>query len=269
MRPARRTSAGSQGRPRDASTPSHGLRGRAPASRAISSNFAVRQDPWRLEGEIAASLFFGNTSQATVNLRSALERADSLRELGVDGSFTYGEATDPETERAFVTRRSWAAGGSYDHRPLARLSPFLFTRVERSLEKRIDLRTEAGVGTKYTLVRSDQGQLDLSVAALVERTEPANGAEDPDVLARWSLRLRARKTTAGGRLMFSSETFWRPRLGDPEVFTLATTQSLAAQFTERISLKLTFVDKYDSEATTRGARSNNDGQLLLGVLSSL
>ena len=115
------------------------------------------QDPWRLEGEIAASLFFGNTSQTTVNLRSALERADSLRELGVDGSFTYGEATDPETERGFRHGAAPGPRGKLRSSAAGTLSPFLFTRVERSLEKRIDLRTEAGVGTKYTFGRAIEG----------------------------------------------------------------------------------------------------------------
>ena len=239
---------------------------------ALGPAALAAQDTWQVEGEIAASLFFGNTDQATVSVRSGVAHADSLREVGLGGSFTYGEATDPESGLDFVTRRSWTADASYDHRPLERWSPFLFGRIERSLEKRLNLRVEWGIGAKYTVVRSEQGQLDLSVGVLGERTDARGvpvGIEDPEVRARWSVRLRARRELAGGRVSFNSETFWRPQLDNAGVATASTTHSLAAQLTERVSLKLTLVDHYDSGAMERGARSNNDGQLLLGVLTAL
>jgi len=200
----------------------------APALVLGPAALAAAQDAWQVEGEIAASLFFGNTDQATVSVRSGVAHTDSLREVGLGGSFTYGEATDPESGLDFVTRRSWTADASYDHRPLKQWSPFLFGRIERSLEKRLNLRVEWGIGAKYTVVRSEQGQLDLSVGVLGERTDARwvpVGIEDPEVRARWLVRLRARRELAGGRVSFNSETFWRLQLDNAGVATVSTTHS--------------------------------------------
>ena len=35
--------------------------------------------------------------------------------------------------------------------------------------------------------------------------------------------------------------------------------------TELVNLKVTYLDNYDSEARGRGAKSNYDGQLVLGI----
>jgi hypothetical protein len=236
---------------------------------AASPGAAQETGPWKIEGEIGASLFFGNTSQTTVGTRVAAARADSAREVAVDGIFTYGEASDPDGE-SFVNKRSWAAGATYDHRPYARWSPFALGRVESSYEKRIELRYNVGAGAKLRLLVNERSRADVSVALLAERTNPADVvSEKPELLARWSARARASRSFGDGRISLGSESSWRPRVERIADFTCVTTNTLSLPLSERVGLKLTFVDSYDSEAEGRGARSNNDGQLLLSVLSRL
>ena len=223
--------------------------------------------PWRAAGELGGAAFFGNTSAVTLTARAAVALADSVRELSADGTYTYGQATDRDGD-SFMNKRSWAVGLTFDHHPLERWSPFVFTRLESSLEQRIDLRSNLGLGGKYTLVNNETSAVDMSLALLGERTDPADQVAEPILLLRWSGRLRGRRMLVGGRLTLASETFWKPHVTELEEFTLTLSSSVAFVLTDRVSLRISFLDSYDSEARERGARSNNDGQVLVSVLSA-
>ena len=60
----------------------------------------------------------------------------------------------------------------------------------------------------------------------------------------------------------------RAEVRDSGAFTLISRTSLAFQISQRIGVQFSFVDNYDSEAESRGARSNNDGQLFFGVVGT-
>lgn len=228
--------------------------------------------PWTTEAELGGAYFFGNTSQTTITTRLGTERADSVREVSLDGRFAYGEARDDEGND-FVNKRSWKVSTSFDHHPFERWSPFATGELESSFERRIELRYTFGVGAKYTVTRSDRGRLDFSGALLGEETNPSDGANvspdfDDDLLARWSFRARARRSWDEGRLTFSSESSYRPEFSHWDDFTFTSTTSVGFRLNETLGLKLTFVDTYDSEAEARGARTNNDGQVLASLLAT-
>ena len=86
----------------------------------------------------------------------------------------------------------------------------------------------------------------------------------PTSVARWSLRARTRQKLTDG-VRFSHVTFYQPSVERLGRFTINSTTSLAANLTSAMALTITFQDTYDSEARSRGARSNNDGQLLFGI----
>ncbi len=231
---------------------------------------AQQADHWTVSGELGASFFFGNTRQITLASQLSAALADSAREFSGEAAFAYGEASDA-AGATFVNKRSWELGLTYDHHPLERWSPFLLAKVESSWEKRIELRYNAGVGAKYTLDRRPDRRVDLSAAVVAERTRPTDLAPDSDVkvLARWSVRFRAKRSLLDdGRFTLSEETWYRPQVDVPSEFTLTSTTGLSYQLNDVIALKLTFADAYDSQAVARGARTNNDGQLLFSVLSS-
>ena len=222
----------------------------------------------RLEAELSASLFFGNTEQTLATMRTAYERADSSHALRGEVRFNYGEMDD-ETRGRHVSRRSWIGSANLDWRPFAPNSQFVLATVESSLEKRIDLRYSGGVGHKVLLVRGERSSVDVSLALLAERTitrEDADVAPVPDeLLARWSARFRARHDFSD-RTSFRSETFYRPAFDGFGRFTFTTTTSIAYRMTTFASLRISFQDNYDSEARSRGARTNNDGELVVGLL---
>lgn len=228
-------------------------------------------DDWKTEVEVGGAVFFGNTSQTTFTSRAATETADSTRELSVGGRFSYGEATD-EDGVDFVTQRSWKITSSFDHRPFAEWSPFAFAGLESAFERKIDLRYDFGVGARYLVQRSERGRVDVSLAVLGEETNPIPGSVDPDfddgLHARWSLRTRARRSWAEERLSVEAEGFYRADVDRIENFTTSLTSSVGFRLNESLSLKLTFLDTYDSEAEARGARTNNDGQVFVTLLGT-
>ncbi|MDX1623179.1 MAG: DUF481 domain-containing protein [Gemmatimonadota bacterium] len=233
---------------------------------------AAQEAGWDGEAEVGASFFFGNTTQSLVNARLSAGHADSTWEIAGDGSFRYGRAEREEGEGTRLTHRSWSLEAAADYLPFATIGWFALGGLESSFQRRIDLRTDAGAGVKYTFVRREGARLDVSAALLAERTA---FEEDPDALeptedewvGRWSYRVRGKRVVGDDRVVLESVTFYRPE-ADFDAYVIETENSAAYRLTDTFSLKVSLVDTYDSEAEERGAESNNDGQVLVSVLGS-
>lgn len=226
-------------------------------------------DDWSVEGEVGASLFYGNTDQTVVNTRTAVAHADSTAEISGDVQFIYGQSSD-ERGTSFVSKRYWLADTSVDYRPLERVNAFFSGSVESSLQKKIDLRWSAGLGAKVGVARTNFTRVELRVALLGERTRfvPSVTDGEEELLARWSAKLRVRKATGNERVVFSSETSYQPNASDIDDFTMVSTNSISVDVSDYVRLKVSLVDNFDSLAEERGALSDNDGQVFFGVLSS-
>lgn len=229
--------------------------------------------PWKLDAEVGANLVFGATDQASILSRSRYELQVPNWELGLGGSYNYGETADPESGRRFVSQRAWSADISADFLPSGSFSPFLFATAEGSFQRQIDTRVSGGIGGKYRFVDRQNARVDLSIAALLERTDARSpGPDEAEItsIGRWSTRLRARRTFAGDRMTADLVTFYRPRIDDvDDNYTIELTAGIQYALTSVLGLKLSLVDTYDSLAMSRGARSNNDGRILFGVIASV
>lgn len=241
---------------------------------------AAQEAGWDGEAELGANIFFGNQDQSLVSSRLELGHADSTWDLSGAGRFTYGRASNEEGEGR-LTHRSWNLGGAADYLPFATVSYFGVLGAESSFQREIDLRLTGGGGIKYTFVRSDASLFDTSVALLAERTtfdlpppvEPvgpeADGEpEDTETIARLSTRVRARRSIDDDRITLESVAFWRPAADDFGRYVVESANSAAYAVTEDVKVKVSLIDVYDSEAEDRGARSNNDGQLLVSLVGS-
>ena len=225
---------------------------------------AAGRSPWKSSIELAGSLFIGNEPQSVLTTRGRTSHADSTYELGADVRFVYGAAS-LEGARA-VSQRLWFGSVNLDLWPYAAHSPFLLGTVESSLARRVDLRVSAGVGHKMTFVDSDRALANFSIALLGERSRlpTAAGGQLTESLARLSTRLRLRRKV-GSRAELGYESYFRPELESLTRYTFTNSGSATYAMTERLDLKLTYLDNYDSEARARGARSNYDGQVVVGV----
>lgn len=226
---------------------------------------------WTFDAEVGASLLFGATEQSTVLSRARYEQKVPNWELGLSGTYDYGETDDPDDGR-FVSKRAWSASINADYLPSGRFSPFLYATAEGSLQRQIDSRVSGGAGGRYRFVDTDHARVDISLAALLERTDSRKvdpGMDDVSSIVRWSARFRARRTLDEERMTFDLVSFYKPRIGDSEDYTVDVTASLQYALTSILGLKLSLVDTYDSLARSRGATSNNDGRLLFSVLASV
>jgi hypothetical protein len=227
--------------------------------------------PWKFDAEAGASVFFGASQQTAVLIRNRLDWSEDRLEFSASGGFDYGEARDADGD-SFVNKRSWMVETNADYLPGGRASPFIFVTTEGSLERQIDLRTSGGAGGKYRFIDTERSRLDASLAALVERTDPREregiAARPATSVSRWSARLRARQAL-GEAAELQMVTFFRPSMGDFGDRTWDLTASAQYALSDRVGLRMSLVNRYDSLAEQRGARANHDGRLFFSVLASI
>ena len=233
----------------------------------LASPLAAQGLGRHLKAEANASLSFGNVDQTTTFTRLGASSVDSTLELSTDGYFTYGETRvggEPS-----VNKRSWGASLNANLRPFARLTPFMLASLEASLEKRIVRRYSGGGGAKLVFVKNEGTSSDVSIALLAERTitAPSDTEQVEKVYARYSARYRLDRKV-DDRVTFSLLTFYRPEFRALHRFTSSANVAVTYKLAKALALKVSFVDNYDSEARGRGARNNNDGDALFGLVAT-
>jgi len=221
---------------------------------------------WHKEIAAGANLFFGNTQQRLATLRTTIGHADSTFELTSEVRFAYGEAS-ADTGRRFVNTRNWLVTGSYTDQPFAKFSTFMTGAVESSLQQAIFRRSSLGAGEMVSVVRDTNTDVRFSAGFLGEHTVPSTERTvTPDEnFARWTGRVKVSQKM-DNRLTLTHETFYQPRVQDLSTFTVASTSALVYQVSKAVGVQMSLIDNYDSGAVERGARSNNDGQMVFGVL---
>ncbi|HEU4643378.1 MAG TPA: DUF481 domain-containing protein [Gemmatimonadaceae bacterium] len=232
----------------------------------LAAPAGAQQLGWNGQADGGASLFFGNTRQWVVTAHTKLAHLDSTLEMRAEGRVGYAQAKT-DSGVTVLSSRSWLASFGLDYHPLDRWSPFMSGSVESSFEQRIARRYSAGLGAKYTVAHGDTTSLDISLAVLGERTEASDPSIELGVPAsrvRWSWRVRA-EHRMGERVKLSHTTLYQPSAQDLSHFTLNTSTVLSIDLTKVLALTFTAEDIYDSEARSRGARTNNDGHLLFGA----
>ncbi|HUQ83211.1 MAG TPA: DUF481 domain-containing protein [Gemmatimonadaceae bacterium] len=233
----------------------------------VATRLHAQQLGWSSTIEASGNLLFGNARDRLVSGRVQAGRADSTLEVRSDARLTYAEAGDADGHRR-VSGRTSLASLALDYVPFNRYSPFWFGSVEASLQQRIAHRFATGLGTKLTFYRHKESSASVSFALLAEHTRPLdrdNGVEQTgEWRGRWSFRGRIRQKV-NGSLSLNHTTFYQPDVTRANRFTVSSTSSLAAKVASKVSLTVALNDSYDSEARARGARKNNDGQLLFGV----
>ncbi len=236
------------------------------AAAQLSAQSSAEQKRWSGTAQLNGSLLFGETEQRAFGTRTSLSRADSVLEFSGSLQTLYGEASLIDAPRR-VVKRLWLGSLTADWHPEARWSPFLLATIESSLEKRLARRYNTGVGVKYTAFRTDDTDVSLSVALLDERVTPDSAGAVSSRLTRWSSRVRVRRSFSE-RTRFSHITFWRPSATAIDRFVVQSSTELAVGLSRRTALTVSFLDNYDSEAVSRGARRYNDGQFLLGLAAN-
>ncbi len=212
---------------------------------------------------------YGNTRERQLASAIAFARGDSIWDFNAAALGTYSDietATTPYT----VNRRNGSVFLSLDRRPFDDWSPFGWAKIEGSLESRIALRHQVGVGLKRLLFRDEDDNVSVSLALIHEETRAtAIAIANPDSnVWRWSARVRARRQVDGGA-RFRGEVYYRPLATDARHYTLDATAEAAWPLVDGVEFVVSGVHVYDSEATARGARSNLDLTMRVGLIARL
>lgn len=220
----------------------------------------------KLESELSGSIFFGNTSQTLASTRVQFERRDSTFGFRLGGRFHYGEST-PEPGGTFVSKRAWELDGRMEFLPHGDFAPFVRANVNASLENRIALRSSIGVGSLYRVVQTGGTDVVLSVGAAGENTRPIGDTLSSTTLVRGNTTVRLRRDFSS-TVSLTTETSYQPAFRPTSDYTIVSVTALRTRLSSFAALTLTFRDNYDSRAVLRGARVSNDGELLVGLLTS-
>ena len=236
---------------------------------ALAPAVALSQAPSRkVEGELSGNAFFGNTRQVLFSVRGEHERLDSAFAFRFLSRFNYGQTTTDDAG-TIVSKRSWNTGANYDWRPFSDFTPFVRASLESSLENRIARRYSAGTGSRLNIVRNPATDAIFSLGVNGERTEPLPPADSlgAKVLARAfsSIRLRRELTS---RVAMTNETSYEPALTSGGDFTVQSVTALKIRLASFAGLTVMVRDHYDSKSVERGARTNNDVELLVGLLTT-
>lgn len=234
---------------------------------ALAPSLAAQGLGRKLKAEANANLSFGNVDQSTMLTRLGASTVDSMLELGFDASFIYGETRlDGAPE---VTKRSWMGSLTADLYPFSQVTPFMLASIESSLEKRIIRRYAGGGGAKLVFVKRDGFSSDLSAALLAERSVlvVSDSEQTEKVYARYSIRYQLERKV-DDRVTATFLTFYRPEFSALHRFTGTANAAILYRVAAALALKASVVDNYDSEARSRGARSNNDGDVLFGLVAT-
>jgi len=235
---------------------------------SLAAQAVVDSVQWSGEGEAGVSVFFGASDQTTVSSALGIVRRSPRWESDNGFTYLYGEATDLEGNTS-VIKRSWGGVSNLNYRGFERVNPYGFASAESSFQKKIDLRLKGGAGAKLTARDSETTRLDFAVAVLAEQTfKNTEDDGDGELLARWTGSFNLRRSFSEERMVFEAQADYNPVFDEFANYTVDAETSLAFKLSEIISLKLSVVDKYDSRAEDRGARDNNDGQVLFSVLAS-
>jgi hypothetical protein len=222
----------------------------------------------RVVGELGGNVFFGNTRQLLTTSRLSYEKVDSTYQTRTEGRFNYGQ-TKNDSNVTLVSKRSWIATASGDLHPFAAVVPFVQAALESSLEKKIDRRYSVGTGARYNLIRRPLIDVILSLGVLGERTLALDAPEGSEAVGvgRGLATLRLRREFSD-RVSFTSESGYQPALRAFDRYTFNSDNALRFKMSKRMSFAFSFRDSYDSEAMLRGARVNNDGELVVGILTT-
>lgn len=238
---------------------------------AVVSLPAQAPPTWERTLELSGNYLYGNTEQAILSTRTAVVRNDSVVALRVDTRFLIGVTDRPDVGRV-MDRRSWVVSGSVDFRQYAPQSQFFFGSVERSLELRINRRVSGGIGQKVSFQRDSVTKFDFSLGVLGEQSvlpqvAPAGSPPLPTInnaLVRLSGRMRYQKSFTS-RVGVDHVTWYRPELAAFHRYLASSVSALSYSMGKRSNLRLSLQNDFDSLARSRGARSNQNGQVLVGA----
>lgn len=198
------------------------------------------------ESEVSSVKTGGNSEVATYLVKTDNKWAFSTSNFGVNGHYTYGEASDQ------VSARDWHIGPKYDHVIDSRLSYYVGELVEGYTFQGIKARYNSDAGLKYAWIKSDETNLFTEFGY---RYSIEDRYETP-TLYESKLRLYNevnQKVNANFSWKYWIE--YVPNLTDTKDYLVTHEASLTSILTNMFSLKFAHRGIYDDKPAIEGNKN--------------
>ena len=219
-------------------------------------------DPVRWGADVALSLTSsgGNEQLTVLTTEVGITRLDSADyELGFTGRFRYGRSEGEDVAQ------NLRGALSFDFRPAARWSPFLFATGEQDPFRKLDLRVTGGAGIKHTFWSSGWDEVSLSSAVLYSYEDLAvadslGSGISREALLSWRARGR-RELSEGSRI--EQTVFYQPAWDDPDDYRLESRTSGRVALSQRLAFTATAL--YERDNTPAPEVEPDDWSLAVGL----
>lgn len=199
-----------------------------------------------LSGTAGFAQTSGNASAISTNFGNKLKYAARGWILNEDLSFFYGEANDK------VNANFWNGGVRAERQIVPRLGIYVATRFDRNVLQGISSRFEEGIGLDAKLVAEKQTQLSLQLGASAFQQQLTPGST-----ASIKRNYPAARAGLDFKHLLSEAAFvqqtaeYLPNLSDTESYLLNSESALVAPLSKRLSVKLSYVVRYNSTPPVR------------------
>ncbi|HUG41209.1 MAG TPA: DUF481 domain-containing protein [Longimicrobiales bacterium] len=214
---------------------------------------------WRFDLGVALNSSGGNEDLTVFTSTLALSHIQTdAFELGFDSRIRYGRSGGRDVAQ------NMRGALTFDFRPEAHWSPFLFASAEKDPFRSLDLRFNGGAGVKRSVWRDGWSEVSLSAAALYshENLELAEPGNDINRTARWSFRARGRREL-GERSRLEQIVFYQPEWRHSGDHLLQSASSIRLGLTDTLAFTLAFL--YDRDSTPAPDVAADDWSLVTGV----
>ena len=130
-----------------------------------------------------------------------------------------------------------------DWKPDADFSPFTYVTVGRDRIRKLDSKSNGGIGAKWTFHRGTQPQnkASFSLASIFDhedfRLEAGSAEQETRSTFRWSARFKFDHTFASSA-SFAYITFWQPQVDSPGDSVVEMSNSVSTVLTSSLSLAI-------------------------------
>jgi len=213
-------------------------------------------DTWRSEFELGFNGSSGNSSFGILRTGGSISRVQTeVYEIEISALLRYGKS------EGRVIAEDFRSTLKLDWKPDSDFSPFTYITASRDRIRKLDAKTNGGIGAKWIFHRGAEAgsKASFSLAGVLDyedfQLEVGSTEEEKQKAVRWSARFEFDHAFASGA-SFTHITFWQPRMDSLGDYTVEISNSVSTRLTSSLSLAIQHEYLHD-EIPPPGATPND------------
>lgn len=191
----------------------------------------------------------GNTDKESFAFKGRSEYVTGQTELYLNGSYNY------ETSKDEKIGNKGSIGGGLDYNITKKHAAFAFQKIGFDEFRKIDLKSESGLGWKYTFIKTDRTKFSFSAAGLYAYERLQDDEQEKNIF-RASFRIKLKK-----KFLENSEishiTFYKPNFEEwSDDYLILSETALSVPLNKIFAIKVAIIDEYDNKPQ-EGVSSND------------